>query len=315
MRYALCLLLLLPLSLFAQAPATGPTDKLPFIKVDVPGKRVMVECQGVNVEAPLEFLCVLAGTAEHETILRTSAKPSNIHLALLMVGLTPGEPVRYSAAADKWLPPEGPPVQISAQFTRENQLVTVPAWKLFRAVKTKQPMPPRTWIFVGSKVYNGGQYAADITGYVVSMVNFDLSLIDVPWIVSSSNETLEYERNPDTAPPADAAVTLIIEPAGVAVGTGAGAMESPAATTKPSGYVTADMVKIDQLREIWIREVGSRAKAVQEAATSHNRVITELRAEQNRLIDEVERIGGVIDQLEKQYQNLTAPRPTTQPQR
>lgn len=305
MRYALALLLLLPVTLLAQAPAaTGATDKLPFIKVDVPAKRVMIECQAVNAEMPLEFLCVLAGTAEHETILRTQAKPSNIHLALLMVGLKPGEPIRYSPATEKWLPPQGPPVQISVEYKRNDQVVSMPAWKLFRQLKTKEAMPPRTWIFVGSKVYKTGQYAADITGYVVSIVNFDLSLIDVPWLVSSSNETLEYELNPETAPPTGAPVTLIIEPAGAAL--------TAAPASQPSAYVTADQVKIDQLRDEWKREVASQAKAVQGAATGHYRIINELRAEQNRLIDEAERVGRVIDQLEKQYQDITVPRPATQ---
>ena len=309
MRYVLVTLLMLPLTLLAQAPATAPaggsTDKLPFIKVDVAGKRVIVECEAVNAPTPLEFLCVMSGTAEHETILRTQAKPSNIHLALLMLGLKAGEPIRYSPATDKWLPPQGPPVQISVEYQKGDQLVSMPAWKLFRDLKTKKPMEPRTWIFVGSKVYNTGQYAADLTGYVVSIVNFDLSLIDVPWLVSSSNETLEFELNPDTAPPTAAKVMMILEPAGAAA-----LAEAPA--PQATGHVTADQVKIDQLRDEWKREVASQAKAVQDAATAHYHVINELRAEQNRLIDEAERVGRVIDQLEKQYQDITVPRPATQ---
>ena len=35
-----------------------------------------------------------------------------------------------------------------------------------------------------------GVYAADVTGYIVSIVNFDLSLIDVPALARNANETL-----------------------------------------------------------------------------------------------------------------------------
>ena len=45
-----------------------------------------------------------------------------------------------------------------------------------------------------------GRYAADDTGYVMSLVNFDYTLIDIPELASSSNETLEWERNADLMP-------------------------------------------------------------------------------------------------------------------
>jgi len=56
----------------------------------------------------------------------------------------------------------------------------MPAYKLMREIKTKKAMPPSTWIFAGSRLMPDGNYAADIDGYVVTIVNFDLTLIDVP---------------------------------------------------------------------------------------------------------------------------------------
>ena len=162
-------------------------------------------------------------------------------------------------------------------------------------MKTKKVMSPRTWIFAGSRILDGGVYAADPAGYVVTVVNFDLSLIDVPWIASSSNELLEYELNPDAAPPKDAPVKMIIEPAGQ--------LEVDPSEVKPSaatqGAVAADEVKIDRLREEWLRNVSASAKVMEAAATEQYRIVTELRAEQNRLLDEAERIGRVIEQLER----------------
>ena len=196
-----------------QTPATQP-GKLPHIQVDLAKKQVRVDCEALNVDIPLEFFCVTAGGNEHESVLRTSARPSHIHLALVMLGLQPGEPVKYSEAAQKWFPPHGPPLHLSVEFQKDGQTVTCPANQLVRSVKTKRPMPPTTWIFAGSRVLEDGTYGADPTGYVVSICNFDLCLIDVPTLVSSANETLEWERNPDVVPPTGTPVTMIIEPAG-----------------------------------------------------------------------------------------------------
>src|SRR5438132_2097412 len=90
----------------AAEPATqpAPVGKLPFISVDAKNKQIRVDGETIGCQAPLEFFCVVAGTSEHESILRSKAKPSNIHLALLMLGLEPGEPVKYSEAAKKWFP-------------------------------------------------------------------------------------------------------------------------------------------------------------------------------------------------------------------
>src|SRR5688500_9864955 len=91
-------------------------SKLPGVKVDVKARQVRVECQAINANMPLEFFGVMSGTAEHQSVLRTDAKPSHILLGLLMLGLEPGEPVRYSEAAMKWIPPQGPPLHITCEW-------------------------------------------------------------------------------------------------------------------------------------------------------------------------------------------------------
>src|SRR5688572_23245752 len=97
----------------ASAPATKPVGKLPHIQVDVNARQIRVDCEALNVDMPLEFFCVVRGTSEHESVLRTPAKPSDIHLALLMLGLEAGETVRFSEAKKEWMPPHGPPLHIT----------------------------------------------------------------------------------------------------------------------------------------------------------------------------------------------------------
>ncbi len=280
------------------APAVG---RFPHIAVDVRAKQVRVECEALHCEAPLEFFCVVSGTNEHESVLRTAAKPSQIHTALLMLGLQPGEPVKYSEAAKKWFPPHGPPLNISVEFTRDGQRVSLPAYKLMRDTRTKQAMPAMSWIFAGSRVMEDNAYAADVTGYIVSVVNFDLTLIDIPDLASSANETLQWETNLELMPPLGTPVTMVIEPVG----------DAKPATLPTTGLsdVTIDQRKVDRLRQRWERDVKPHGNALRDAAQAQYEVIAALRREQQRLIDEADRIQRLIDELEREYQQMTTPRP------
>src|SRR5258707_14639921 len=97
----------------ASAPATQASDgKLPHLLVDVKKKQVRVECESCNAhqDVGLEFFCVATGTNEYESVLASRVKASHLHLALLMIGLEPGEPVKWSESTKKWIPPRGPHV-------------------------------------------------------------------------------------------------------------------------------------------------------------------------------------------------------------
>lgn len=312
-EYAITFLLLLIMasSIQAQVPATQPAGvgRFPHVAVDVRAKQVRVECEALHCEAPLEFFCVIAGGSEHESVIRTRAKPSDIHTALLMLGLAPGEPIKYSEATKKWSPPHGPPVNITMEYEKDGKHVVLPAYKLMRDLKTKQPMPVQSWIFAGSRLLENGTYGADPTGYVVSIVNFDLTVLDVPRLASSANETLEWMAALDLMPPLGAPMTMVIEPIDNAAAP-ANPTTSPA--TGPMSRlsdVTIDQEKVDRMRARWEKDVKPHALALREAAQAQYEVVTSLRREQQRLVDEADRIQRLIDQLEREYQDMTTPRP------
>ena len=309
-------------------PQAGKVGKLPFVTFDAKRKQVRVDREALGVDAPLEFFCVRNGGSEHETVFRTPAKPSDIHTALLAVGLQPGKPLSYSEAANKWIPPQGPPLNITLEWEKDGKAVTVPAYRTMRDLKTKKEMKSTHWVYCGSRVMDDGAFAADVTGYVVSVVNFDLTLIDIPELASNSNETLEWERNPDVAPPAHTKVVMIIEP--VAAAPGAEHKDADARPAKPQEKsdagdvrpakvnaeitdVSVDQRRMDALREHWVQAVRPHAAALRDAAQAHYEVVAAMRAEQQRLIDEADRLQRSIDALEKEYQDLTTPRPKLAP--
>jgi hypothetical protein len=378
----------------AAAPATQQAiGRFPFLELDARKKQVRVECEALRCENALEFFLCATGTNEYESVLRSKVKPSHLHAALLALGLKPGEPVHFSETKHQWLPPQGPPLMISATFDdKSGKSITVPAWRLMRDLKTKREMPPMTFIFAGSRVMDDGVYAADKTGYLISVVNFDLTVIDIPKLASNANETLEWSANLDVLPAMGTKVVLTIEPAGkveappapatqaaapidealitidaagkialngVAVESAkelpealkkldgnrrvrvavagtiedtpaasevinvlsaagvrfktvpqtAAASPAPAHAPAAAGEVHADDALIARLREQWEKSVAPHDASLREAAKTHYQVMSQLRAEQQRLIDEADKIQRLIDQLDKRYQDMTTPRP------
>lgn len=293
----------------AQAPATQPEDtvRFPSVVVDRSAQRVSIDCEAIVVDAPLEFFCVTRGGPEHESVLRTPAKPSHIHAALLMLGLEPGSPMTFSEAKKSWSAPFGPPVRVSVAFKNAaGKVVTIPATQLMRHVRTHEPMKEMTWIFAGSHQRADGAYLADLTGYVVSLVNFEHTLIDVPELVSSSNQTLEWETNPDVGLEQGQAVTMILEPVGQPA-TKPASTHADASTN--DAHASADDAEIDALRKRWQQAVAPHQQALKDASQTHYEVIAELRRKQQALIDEADKLQRLIDELEKQYAEMTTPKP------
>jgi len=315
----------------SSAPATTQTAKLPHISIDAAKREVRVEAEMLGVDAPLEFFCVQNGTNEHESVLRSPVKASQMHLAMLIVGLQPGRPLTYVEATKTWLPPQGPPLHIDIEWTdKEGKVQTVPAYRCMRDLKTKKEMPPLTWVFTGSRVMEDGNYAADVTGYLVSVVNFDLTVIDIPQLASSSNDLLEWERNVDVAPPPGTKVTMVLRPAGeivmpttgpatqASVGTSdlsrkSAATGADASTITPPAPgltgVAVNRVLVDELQQRWQTAVAPHKDELRVAAQTHYEVIAALREEQQRIIDEADKVQRLIDQLETQYRDITTPRP------
>jgi hypothetical protein len=312
---------------YADDPPKPRIGKLPHLEFDLDKKQVRVECEALDTTAPLEFLCCETGTNEYESLLRSSVIPSNLHTALLAIGLKPGSPVTYSEALKKLIPPSGPPLRISLEYEKDGKTIHSLAQHWLRDDKTKKEPPHFGWVFAGSRVMPDGKYAADMTGYIVSVVNFDLTMIDVPELASSANETLEWERNPDVAPKAGTKVWMIIEPMGgggdvagppvtqpaqlavADVPSVAPDATQPATTQPPLSDVHIDQPKVDRLQKYWEDKVFPHAAALREASEAHYKVLEDLRREQQRLIDEADRIQRTIDSLEKQYQDMTTPHP------
>ena len=111
---------------------------------------------------------------------------------------------------------------------------------------------------------------------------------------------------------------MVIEPAGKddkAVAPGvpgavpAGATAAPTTAPATSEDVRTDDQAMAEWKAKWEKAVRPNAAALKQAAQAHYDAIAAMRKEQQRLINEADRIQRVIDQLEKDYQDMTTPRP------
>jgi hypothetical protein len=225
-----------------------------------------------------------------------------------MLGQEPGSPMKYSEAKKSWSAPYGPPIRVRVEYTSpDGAKHLIPATRLLRHVRTHEPMKDQSWIFAGSHQRPDGAYLADLTGYVVSLVNFEHTLIDVPKLVSASNETLEWETNPDLGLKRGQAVTMILDP----LNDGPTSEPSARGEAEPSqNHVpNAQDIDIEQLRQRWKDAVAPHQSALKDAAQTHYEVIAELRRKQQALIDEADRLQRLIDELERDYAEMTTPKP------
>ena len=298
--------LLILLSAARVGLAQDAAEKL--VTIDKDKREVRVACEALRVDMPLEFFCVSVGGPDHESVLRTKARPAAVHAALLGLGIEPGRPLRNVEGTRTFLPPTGPPVRIEAEWRVDGRVVRERAGRLVRDVKTGGPMPNKPFVFVGSRFIDDGRYAADLTGQLVSLVNFESTVIDVPELASSANETLEWETNPDVAPPRGTPVTMIL----TVVGEGDATPPATPTATRPA---TKPVTRLDALRREWEARVLPQGAALRQAAQTHYEVMRAYQDEINKKLDEVETLRREMDALQERYNELTTPQPaaTTQP--
>lgn len=174
------------------SPAIVLREFLPHIRLDA--KARVVEFDGVvpinahDERAPRVYLEVLAcsrDTREHEALVVTEARPSQVHAALLAIGLEPGKPGSYSwqGAQMQANKATGPRVRVDV-IVGEGEPTPITDWAL--NVKSGQSLTSElhaaghAMLFAGSvSVERNGaiNYLGDGSGTLVGLATFGTETI------------------------------------------------------------------------------------------------------------------------------------------
>jgi hypothetical protein len=263
---------------------------------------IYIDAEVCASEIPLEFLLSSAGKA-YESVMVTKARPSHIHAALLMLGLTAGKPAHWIETEDqpRLAPPRGALVKIEARWQDKDGKIRqsdVSSWLAVNKVPTTSTAPaaraPKEFVFLGSEMLPGGGYAADVEdiGAIISIANNASSVIDVPFVSDRPLEGRLFTRN-QSVPKVGTPVELIITPL-------------PGAQNAPFARV---MMEVDRLGQFWIEGKKIAQKDVGPWATQyiqkHEKGQVIIRAAGDAIVDDLVRaraalrLGGVFDMEEE----------------
>lgn len=207
----------------APAPVAAvppPVIRLPSgIEVDRAKGEVRVPTFVACREGFLEQIACLAGTREHESLLVTEIKPSDVHAALLLLGLEPGTPGswNYDGDAVTRTPPRGPSIELLVAFEKGGRPEVVPLASWIRGLDGRAFTG--TWVFSGSRFAKnpkswgeGEHYVADFTGSLAGLVTFGDETLAATTVIPDQVdvEAANWQSWTERMPAEGAPATLII---------------------------------------------------------------------------------------------------------
>ncbi len=201
--------------------APGKAPKLPHIAIDHKKGHVDVDAIVTLREGDwLELLACTKGTKEHEAILVVEARPSHIHMALLMVGLEPGNPMRWqqNEAKDGYqiIEARGPKVAITLIYEMDGKTVETPAHEWIVNQQTGKTLDDNIWLFTGSEIMKFDDeppvFAADVNGTAISLVTFGDELLGKQTNVTNETDNAMWTARTRFIPPLNTKVIIRLTP-------------------------------------------------------------------------------------------------------
>lgn len=214
-------------------PAPSPTlrEVFPGVRVDIASKLVefdgMVPIDVHNPKSPRVYLEVIACTydsKEHESLVVTRAKPSQVHAAMLMIGLEPGAPGSWQVDEQSRVtsvPPRGSPVRVTLVFNPASpDAKEVDPAELVINAKTKaraSSLEGAGFVFGGSRIveWQGRSfYDADGTGTLIGLATFGSETIAWREVFSPEAAIVEpvWIADNERVPAANTPVTVRLRP-------------------------------------------------------------------------------------------------------
>jgi hypothetical protein len=181
--------------------------------VDLKRKRVYADGYVAARDIVLEMFACPMGTKEHESIVGTLAKASEVHAALLAIGAQPGTPVKLYP---QYVPPTGQVIRVWVCWRdEEGTFHRTDARQWIRYMKTGEPMQAE-WVFAGSGFWkdpsDGREYYQADGGDMICVSNFTSAMLDISIASSADADQLMFKPATDRIPERGTPVRLVLVP-------------------------------------------------------------------------------------------------------
>jgi len=204
-----------------RAPAEGPGPG-EAITIDRVHRTVTVPCRiaprklaTLKEVYPLEVVATYPaprGQKAHETVVVFDVKPSDVHKALVALGLKPGRP-----ALGEGPPAQGREVGVSLVVPGlTGRPRVIPIEKAMVDRRTGKPLPPLKWIFTGSALRqvdpdkDDKVYGADLSGTLISLFPVTNETVFQANLTMREGNLLRLETNKNVLPPEGTSAKLIL---------------------------------------------------------------------------------------------------------
>ncbi len=183
------------------------------IWIDKKSKQVMFTGIVCLNDGPLEMFICPARTKEHESVIAANCLAKEVHFALVLAKVNPGQPCSWDP---NYRPAHGPTIEATLKWqdkaTQKTKSQNAKQW--IRNIKTKKAMEEK-WIFGGSTFWtdpdtNEEFYYAD-AGELICLSNFSTAMIDVGVESSQANNGLLYETFNENIPEIGTKVYVILQ--------------------------------------------------------------------------------------------------------
>jgi hypothetical protein len=128
-------------------------------------------------EGHIEYVVVSATGKTHESLLRTTAEPLHVQLALLLLGAREAGTNALPENPVQALP--GTPLEVELHWPANGKVARFPAEDFVHDRRTNGPARRGVWIYTGSRLREDG-FAAQRDGSIVSLITDPDALINNP---------------------------------------------------------------------------------------------------------------------------------------
>ncbi|HYT89010.1 MAG TPA: YdjY domain-containing protein [Gemmataceae bacterium] len=224
MRSCLSRFLVLTLAFLPAAPLlSGEKGQPSGITVDKDKRTVTIACSiaprklpNLKQIYPIEVIATFPaprGQKAHETVVNFDVKPSDVHKALVSLGLKAGKP--GLGEIDR---ATGPEVKIYLEFAKADGGTTrVPIEETMVDLKTGKTLPKQKWLFTGSALTQPDPekddtvYGADLSGTLITIFPVTNSTVFQTALSGKDESKWKLETNQKLLPKIGTAAKLIIE--------------------------------------------------------------------------------------------------------